>query len=178
MCHIFFIHSSDDGHLGCFHHWAIVNRAAMNILVHMKECSTSLIIREMQIKTTMRYHLTPVRMAIIKKSRNRASLVAQWLRVRLPMQGTQVRTPVREDPTCCRAAGPVSHGHWACVSGACAPQRERPQQWEACVLQKRKKSRNNKCWRGCGEKGTLLHCWWNVNWYSHYGEQYGGSLKN
>ena len=31
-------------------------------------------------------------------------------------------------------------------------------------------------WRECGEKGTLLHCG-NVNWYSHYGEQYGGSLK-
>ena len=63
-----------------------------------------------------------------------ASLVAQWLRICLPMQGTWVRAPVWEDPTCRGATGPVSHNYWACASGACAPQQERPRQWEARAL--------------------------------------------
>ena len=40
-----------------------------------------------------------------------ASLVAQWLRICLPMQGTQVRALVQEDPTCCGATKPVCHNY-------------------------------------------------------------------
>ena len=65
---------------------------------HMERRSTSPIIREMQIKATMR-----------------ASLVAQWLRICLPMQGTRVWALLREDPTCRRATKPVRHNYWACA---------------------------------------------------------------
>ena len=70
------------------------------------------------------------------KKTARASLVAQWLRVRLPMQGTWVQALVQEDPTCRGATGPVCHSCWACtlepashnswahVPGARARQRE------------------------------------------------------
>ena len=65
------------------------------------------------------------------KSNHGASLVAQWLRICLPRQGTRVRALVWEDPTCRRATRPVSHNYWARASGACAPQQERPRQWKA-----------------------------------------------
>ena len=67
----------------------------------------------------------------LERVQSRASLVAQWLRIRLPMQGTRVRALVWEDPTCRGATRPVSHNYWTCASGACAPQQERPRQWEA-----------------------------------------------
>ena len=50
-----------------------------------------------------------------KFSASQASLVAQWLRVRLPMQGTRVRALVQEDPTCRGATKPVCHSYWACT---------------------------------------------------------------
>ena len=45
--------------------------------------------------------------------RRGASLVAQWLRICLPMQGTRVRALAQEDPTCRRATKPVHHNYWA-----------------------------------------------------------------
>ena len=47
----------------------------------------------------------------IHKTISRASLVAQWLRIRLPMQGTRVRGLVWEDPTCCGTTNPLHHNY-------------------------------------------------------------------
>ena len=49
------------------------------------------------------------------KESSGASLVAQWLRIHLPMQGTRVRALVREDPTCHGATKRVHHNYWACA---------------------------------------------------------------
>ena len=66
------------------------------------------------------------------------SLVAQWLRIRLPMQGTRIQAPVREDPTCCRATEPVRHNYWAHV-----PQLPKPVNLEPVLCNKRSR-RNEK----------------------------------
>ena len=78
-----------------------------------------------------------------------ASLVAQWLRIHLPMQGTWVWALVWEDPTCHGATKPVCHNYWACalepashnywahVPRTRAPQQENPPQWEARAPQRR-----------------------------------------
>ena len=80
----------------------------------------------------------------IKKYLERASLVAQWLRIRLPMRGTRVRALVREDPTCHRATKPVRHNYWACTLEltchnywACMPQLLKPMCLEPVLCNKR-----------------------------------------
>ena len=83
---------------------------------------------------------------------SRTSLVAQWLRICLPMQGTRVLSLVWEYPTCHGATKPMCHNYWACVPQllsphatttearaprAHAPQQEKPLQWEARAPQRR-----------------------------------------
>ena len=100
-------------------------------------------------------HLTLI---IHKASPSGTSLVAQWLRICLPMQGTRVRALVREDPTCCGTTKPVHHNYWACAlesvshnywarePRARAPQQEKPPQQEAHAPQ-RKVALAGRNWR-------------------------------
>ena len=74
----------------------------------------------------------------------RPSLVVQWLRILLSMQGTRVRALVQEDPTCHGATKPVHHNYWACVLQLLKPAHlepllcnEKPPQWEARTPQQR-----------------------------------------
>ena len=78
------------------------------------------------------------------------SLVAQWLRICLPMQGTRVQALVREDPTCRGATKPVRHNYWACALEpvshnywACMPQLLKPARLEP-VLRNKRSQRNEK----------------------------------
>ena len=61
-------------------------------------------------KTKLLWRSCPLH-SLLKKLLGGASLVAQWLRICLPMQGTRVRALVWEDPTCHGATGPVSHNY-------------------------------------------------------------------
>ena len=79
-----------------------------------------------------------------------ASLVAQWLRIHLPMQGTWVQALVWEDPTYRRATKPMHHNYWACALEpvshnywACVPQLLKPVCLEP-VLRNKRSHRNEK----------------------------------
>ena len=98
------------------------------------------------IKPEYKNHST---LTLNQKTVIRTSLVAQWLRICLPMQGTRVRALLWEDSTCRRATKPVRHNYWACTleptshnywaraPRARAPQQEKPPQWEAHAPQRR-----------------------------------------
>ena len=72
-----------------------------------------------ETNTVLWSNYIPIKIYVFKKflKRNQkgTSLMAQWLRICLPMQGTRVRSLVREDTTCHRATKPVRHNYWACA---------------------------------------------------------------
>ena len=90
-----------------------------------------------------------------------ASLVAQWLRIRLPMQGTQVRALVQEDPTCHGVTKPMCHNYWACTLEPTShnhwthvPQLLKPVHLEPVLRNKR--SHHNEKPMHCNKEWSLL----------------------
>ena len=59
----------------------------------------------------MKNHIIKIQHLYLTMENDGASLVAQWLRIRLPIQGTRVRALVREGPTCRGATKPVRHNY-------------------------------------------------------------------
>ena len=134
----------------------------------MKRCLTSLIIREMQIKTIMRCQLTPGRMAIIRKSTQDmefllwcSGLMIQHVSVEVTVQSPAWHSGLRILLCCdvgCSSGWDSVPGPGNSICCGCGPKKK-----------KKKKSTNNKCYREFGEKGTLFYCWWECK-LEHYGK--------
>jgi hypothetical protein len=63
--------------------WTEQKKEIQMLTKYMKKCSTSLPIKEMQIKMTLRFHITPVRMAIINNTKNKSAPIHCWLESKL-----------------------------------------------------------------------------------------------
>ena len=94
-----------------------------------------------------RAHRAGTRWPVLKSYGVGTSLMVQWIRIHLPMQGTWVQSLVLEDSTCRGAPKPVSHDYWdsaetteAREPRACALQQEKSWQWEALALQRKSSS--------------------------------------
>ena len=85
-----------------------------NLTLHLKQQGKE---EQRKPKVSRRKKIIKIRVEMneIEMKKTGTSLVAQWLGVRLPMQGTRVRALAREDRTCRGAARPVHHSYWACA---------------------------------------------------------------